>query len=336
MSRSFVGRRAFTLVELLVVIAIIGVLVAMLLPAVQAAREAARRSSCANNLKQMGIGLHNYHDTYNSLPIGLLGAGQGQPPPGSADDGFGWGCAILPFVEQGPLYERVKPNGIPSVFNKFHTSSPGPLPIPAPGPTNLPWPGGEVSLNIYKCPSSILPKTIPALWVIPGNKLSGPLPPHRPWWVGYATSDYKGGGGSCYNDFDGTIAKHAEIPGGRKFADILDGLSNAILVAESSYVNAEQPPTAPTRITDWPVWIGGLGEDEQIRINGRTSAPINCGCTRTDWTRWTSDDCAFSMHSGGAQFVFCDGSVHFISVNIAIQTYCNMNSVNDGNPISQF
>jgi len=322
-------------VELLVVIAIIGVLVAMLLPAVQAAREAARRSSCANNLKQMGIGLHNYHDTYQSLPIGLLGGGPGQPTPSSADDGFAWGCAILPFVEQQPLYERVKPNGIPSVFERFHTSSPSPLPIPAPGPTNLPWPGGEVSLGIYKCPSSILPKNIPTSWSVPGNKLSGALPMHRTWWVGYATSDYKGAGGSCFGD-DGVIQKHAEIPGGRKFAEIVDGLSNTILVGESAYVNTQQPPMTPTRITDWPVWIGGLGEDEQIRINGRTSAPINCGCTRSDWMRWTSDDCAFGMHPGGAQFVFCDGSVHFISENVAIQSYCSMHAVNDGNPIGQY
>ena len=91
-------RAGFTLVELLVVIAIIGVLVALLLPAVQAAREAARRSSCGNNLKQLGIALHNFHDVNLSFP------------PGAVDDdtmSLGWGAAILPFMEQQPLYQRI-------------------------------------------------------------------------------------------------------------------------------------------------------------------------------------------------------------------------------------
>ena len=92
-------RRGFTLIELLVVIAIIGVLIALLLPAVQAAREAARRAQCQNHLKQLGLGLHNYLDANNSLPPGYFyqaGYGWG---------GFGWGTAILPQVEQGPLFD---------------------------------------------------------------------------------------------------------------------------------------------------------------------------------------------------------------------------------------
>lgn len=314
--------KGFTLVELLVVIAIIGILVALLLPAVQAAREAARRMQCGNNLKQIGLGMHNYADTHKSFPIGLLGGGPGQPAGSPNDDGFGWGTAILPFIEQGPLYDRINPNGRAGVFAAWAAVNP-----------TTPWPGGEVSLAVYKCPSSILPKIIPSSWSVPGGT-SAPI--HRAWWAGYATSDYKGAGGSCTSDLDGVLAKHAEIPGGRKLADIIDGLSNTLLVAESSYVNSEKPPATPTRVTDWPVWIGGLGEDEQIRINGRTGAPINCGCRRANWTTWTSDDCAFSMHPGGAQFAFCDGSVQFLSVNIAMTTYCWLHSINDGNAVSNW
>lgn len=92
------SRRAFTLVELLVVIAIIGVLVALLLPAVQAAREAARRSDCSNKLKQLGIALHNCHDTYGSFPPGLLD---------DDTNSFGWAVSILPFMEQKPLYDNI-------------------------------------------------------------------------------------------------------------------------------------------------------------------------------------------------------------------------------------
>lgn len=315
-------RGGFTLVELLVVIAVIGILVALLLPAVQAAREAARRTQCANNLKQMGLGLHNYHDVFNRLPMGLVGGGPGQPSGSPNDDGFGWACAILPYIEQQPLYDRVRPNGRPGVFQAWYTTGGG-----------VPWPGGETKVGTYKCPSSILPAIVPASFAIPGNSLSGALPPKRPWWVGYATNDYKGAGGSCFGD-DGVLQKNSEIPGGRNFADIIDGLTNVVLVGESAYVNANK--TSPTSFDDWPVWIGGLGEDEQIRFNGRTTAPINCGCRRSNWMTWLSDDCAFGMHPGGAMFVFCDGSVHFLSENINIDTWCRMNSASDGNPIGNW
>src|SRR4051794_21890252 len=91
-------RRGFTLIELLVVIAIIAVLIALLLPAVQAAREAARRAQCVNNLKQIGLALHNYHDTVGSFPPG------GQSAPSYAGTWFNWLTSILPQIEQMPLY----------------------------------------------------------------------------------------------------------------------------------------------------------------------------------------------------------------------------------------
>ena len=106
-----VRRKGFTLVELLVVIAIIGILVALLLPAVQAAREAARRMSCQNNLKQLGIALHNYHDTNKKFPAGMQFYGPGN---NSADRGknyrANWIIAILPYFEQQPLYDTLNVN----------------------------------------------------------------------------------------------------------------------------------------------------------------------------------------------------------------------------------
>jgi len=95
-------RRAFTLVELLVVIAIIGILVALLLPAVQAAREAARRAQCSNNLKQMGLAAHNYHDTFRSFPPGAITDG----PCCSAKSRVNWAIALLPYMEQTSLYDE--------------------------------------------------------------------------------------------------------------------------------------------------------------------------------------------------------------------------------------
>src|SRR5262245_63733172 len=98
--------RGFTLVELLVVIAIIGVLVALLLPAVQTAREAARRQSCLNNLKQLALACHNYHDTFLVLPAGAMGG-----LTANVDDGFGGGGGILPFIEQQALFDQINTNG---------------------------------------------------------------------------------------------------------------------------------------------------------------------------------------------------------------------------------
>src|SRR5882757_5475096 len=101
-----VRSRAFTLIELLVVIAIIAVLIALLLPAVQMAREAARRTQCRNHLKQIGVALHNYHDTFLTLPPGWIGVTAGQPDV-SGVNGWGWASRLLPQLDQGPLYNLI-------------------------------------------------------------------------------------------------------------------------------------------------------------------------------------------------------------------------------------
>jgi prepilin-type N-terminal cleavage/methylation domain-containing protein len=116
-------RRGFTLVELLVVIAIIGILIALLLPAVQAAREAARRMQCSNNLKQIGLGLHNYHDTFGTFP-----------PGASQDQYLGYATRLLPFMEQKPLYDRVDFENVYSTPNNYAV--------------------GAVRVDAFLCPSS--------------------------------------------------------------------------------------------------------------------------------------------------------------------------------------
>jgi prepilin-type processing-associated H-X9-DG protein len=125
--------------------------------------------------------------------------------------------------------------------------------------------------------------------------------------------------------------------GGSRFADITDGLSNTVMVAESSYVtsnmSASRRRSEPaTAFRDWPTWIGamGSGSDEIARTNGRTNSPINARTSPSRMYFAINDDNAFSYHPGGAQFVFCDGSVHFISENIEIRTYCHMYDRRDG------
>jgi prepilin-type N-terminal cleavage/methylation domain-containing protein/prepilin-type processing-associated H-X9-DG protein len=148
-------RQAFTLVELLVVIAIIGVLVGLLLPAVQAAREAARRMSCSNNFKQIGLGIHDYHDAFKNLPIhgngtDILGGAQPLGSLNSTSAGNRHGSylvAILPFVEQAPLWEQISnPLANP-------TGTPNPWPAMGPGPSVLAYRPWATELAGYRCPS---------------------------------------------------------------------------------------------------------------------------------------------------------------------------------------
>jgi prepilin-type N-terminal cleavage/methylation domain-containing protein/prepilin-type processing-associated H-X9-DG protein len=341
-------RRAFTLVELLVVIAIIGILVGLLLPAVQAAREAARRMSCQNNLKQMGLAMLNYESAYKRFPSALMGSRNGNPQ----DDGISWACSILPFMEQVALYNRLEqgslalgaPLGTPGIMRRakggtWPSAGPnGPNTVAGTGGSATATtivPGGETKLSVYRCPSSALPDVCPATWTIPGATTVTTIASGN-FSVGYATNDYKGAGGSQRGDF-GILHKLFENPGNTKIGDIIDGTSNTIMIAESSYLTGTGgTQLAPTNHEDWPIWFGGPNTDESIRTNGRFNSPINCQCKPQTMVSAINDDCAFSYHTGGAQFVFCDGSVHFISENLSQQTNSDLNDRSDGRPLGEW
>jgi prepilin-type N-terminal cleavage/methylation domain-containing protein len=361
MSRPRSMFRGFTLIELLVVIAIIAILIALLLPAVQQAREAARRTQCRNNLKQIGLALHNYEETHKTLPMGMVSwigfqTTSGGVPVGQSmcagtagggssafdDDGFNWTASILPFIDQAPTYNRLSASPWWGRFGatELYANSIG---NPATGAV---IPGCEAPLAAFKCPSSILPQFVPQTWLIPGNLVVGTTSTTRA--IGWPVTDYKTNGGACNvipgtsfgDDNDGFMPKACEVPGARRFKDVTDGLSNTIAIAESAQVTPSgNGPTyngLNTAIQDWPTLYATNGDDEMMRINGRTSAPINNGVSLTRMAFSIDDDAAFSAHTGGAFFLLADGSVRFLSENISIQTYCDLCGIYDGRTLGEF
>jgi len=298
--------RGFTLIELLVVIAIIAILIALLLPAVQQAREAARRTQCKNNLKQIGIAMHNYHDVYGQFPVGHMGAID--DTYGCNDDGLGWAVFLLPYMEQQNVY-----NLMPTTAN-----------FPAANdPRSANWcivrnyyaafgtvmPGADAFIPSYKCPSSTLPRTIPPNYSQGGVNYS--YQSSRPHAVGMTVIDYKGCGGVGDR---GTFAKMEDMSnagrtsGGTRMRDYLDGTSNTIAVGESSYPGRSG--------NELPGLVYGVNSDETGLFKSQYPSTINAGTTPTRFDLATDDDSPFSFHTGGAQFLFADGSVHFLSQNM--------------------
>ncbi|HBE65114.1 MAG TPA: general secretion pathway protein GspG [Rhodopirellula baltica] len=249
MKRFRLPPKGFTLVELLVVIAIIGVLVGLLLPAVQAAREAARRMSCSNNFKQLGLAMHNYHSAYNQLPIHGVGTGStdgGAAPFGSTartsnwwtnyGDANAWRLSMLvgltPFVEQQGLWEEISN---PSLINALDLTTPLTTPWPAMGPTveHLQYRPWMTNLPMLRCPSDP-GQGLPGQgrtnygaclgdsmeWSVRGTKLH-----HDP--SGEKVSDNGWSQRSRAAD-RGMFVPHTTS----KFRDVLDGLSNTIAMAE--------------------------------------------------------------------------------------------------------
>lgn len=347
MKKSIRFRNGFTLVELLVVIAIIGILVGLLLPAVQAAREAARRMQCSNNLKQMGLAIHNYESAYKIIPVAIWGEDRRRGGTGALqDDGYGWMVSILPYIEQTNLYNQLSSYtgpgtvagsppafGTPGALRNWWTANGAPA-------TGFPIPGGATIIPSYKCPSSALPAICPQTFTIPGATVATNV--STVYSVGYATSDYKTCAEGQGADGTGMMGKLWENPGVR-FGDVTDGLSNTGMVCESSYVTGSTStkwggsatPAAPGNTTDWPIWLGAPGSDECTRTNGRFSAPINALTSPQKMFDAVNDDSAFSFHTGGAQFVFADGSVHFLSQNIENITYSGMYTRNGGEVLGQ-
>lgn len=272
------NRRGFTLIELLVVIAIIAVLIALLLPAVQQAREAARRSQCKNNLKQIGLAMHSYHSSHNTFPPGYI-AGAAYP---ATSNGWGWCAQLLPYLDQGPLY------------NSFN------MQVPIENPTNSP--SLSKTLAIMLCPSD---QTGSGQFSITdsGGAVIVPMAP---------ASSYAATVGDDASDADaltgnGVFYRNSHT----KIADIIDGTSQTVLIGERSFgfVNA--------------TWVGA--PNNAIVKSGplnpwqfaTATSPIHVQ-VHNNWINILTDsdgglDDFSSLHTGGVQLLFGDGSVRFIA-----------------------
>lgn len=332
--------RGFTLVELLVVIAIIGILVALLLPAVQAAREAARRMSCSNNLKQLGLGMQNYHDTYKAFPpVAIYGQGaysiSGVQPALVPAYHHTWCTAILPFMEQQPLYDSVNRQirawGQPIVG----TVVPGLLCPSDDGYGRDPGETHGIAVTHYVANEG---------W-------------H--WWSGPVVPG-GGGGLNASADYQGVFSGGQSINMGK----IGDGTSNTVLLAEAysmGYMPLSDPwmkngvgikrKTAGDAVFRSAFVFTGMGgrccergDMSEVDNSGAKAAwnwfragphsympsYINAWGLNSEWPG------TGSIHSGVEQVVFCDGSVQAISTTVTYPVWCALSGIKDGQSVQGF
>lgn len=284
--------RGFTLVELLVVIAMIGILVALLLPAVQAAREAARRMSCRNNLKQVTLATHNYHDTFKVFPPGSVHSGPPATFPLPVPWSWGMMMATLPFMEGGNVYGTVN-MGTSNCGAEIR----GLQAVGAPNPTSQPIPflicpsdpNGQKSL--LSGPTGPLPGSGDAGLLFPGNYLgvSGSVDETPAGCLGISNSD------GMYYDLSNT-----------RFRDLLDGTSSTLAIGERGI----------PKDLGWGWLICGGTECEHFISAEEGLAPGgNLPSSPSIIQRY------WSWHPGGALFSMADGSAQFLSYSIDYKTY---------------
>lgn len=303
------SRLAFTLVELLVVIAIIGVLVALLLPAVQSAREAARRMSCQNNLKQLGLATHNYHDTFGVFSFGW------------SDRGQGWSAMILPQVEQQNIFDTLQW----AESNNWDINN-------TPNQTAC-----ETVIPFFRCPS---------MAVTDHRNLNGIEQRVPASYRGVASSTATSDDESTSNngrsmediDLEGIFFGCSKI----KFASITDGTSNTFMFGESYF--DETFVQDGNEMDFWYIgspqvdpWVcgGTNAATEFSEFVGSTGVPINA--RKIASTSGYVKELSFSSyHSGGAMFTLADGSVRFVSFNINPTTYQSLGSRKGGEVIGEY
>jgi prepilin-type N-terminal cleavage/methylation domain-containing protein/prepilin-type processing-associated H-X9-DG protein len=334
-------RIGFTLVELLVVIAIIGILIALLLPAVQAAREAARRSQCTNNLKQIALASHNYHDTFKVFPPALLNSGRESPttatddfgPLGGVKNTTGW-AMLLPFIEQAPAYALYD-------FNVCSSASNPNTGLPLFGPDTVNEPIYSQRFAFLECPSA---PTVGERSSTTHSFYTRRNAPRANYL--FSTGVFTDSNGQ-FERFNGDIRQGMYgNNGAARISQVVDGTSNSIAFGEATggarhktsssygpwgltgchtcchgriYSNNSSPPIAITSALDYNRW--GINADW---VN--TAGTVYAGRSYA----WVFN----SLHPGGANFAFGDGSTRFISETIDKITYCRLGYIHDREPVT--
>jgi prepilin-type N-terminal cleavage/methylation domain-containing protein/prepilin-type processing-associated H-X9-DG protein len=275
--------RGFTLIELLVVIAIIGVLVALLLPAVQQARAAARAAQCKNHLKQIGLALHNYHDAHFVFP---MGSGAGTPA-------WGYLTHLLPHLDLANAYNSINFENPNCCFEliALQTAVP-PEPDPASQPLAVLFCPSDPSANqkLLSGPSGPLPTSYPCGWMYPTNYLG----------VSGDTEGTVGCGGIANGN--GLLYSLSST----RFRDVQDGSSNSLIVGERGIPNDLG--------WGWPICGGTECEHYISTERGLSPGATSPSAAAVLLHFW-------SWHDQGAHFLFADGSVHFLSYNVDLGTY---------------
>ncbi|WP_010587604.1 DUF1559 family PulG-like putative transporter [Schlesneria paludicola] len=330
-------RPGLTLVEFVVVMAIIAVLVALLLPSVSRSREAARRTQCKNNLKQMGLAIQNYHETHNSFPAGYV------LPPEGPYAGWGWGVSLLPNLDQRTLYEQIQfQGGLQQEYNKLEKNR---------------------LLAVFRCPSDPGSSAVPHLAVVTSGVRNGVVVPATvdaadifPRSVYFGVAGYLpaelggieradvgetfenagrlGRTGESYSperrycdqlSFRGTFAQNSNV----KREDMKDGTSNVLMVGERASPASNSPGSV-----GHGTWLGVPDCTTSAGLAaalGDTSVKLNRASKGRD------DSTGFgSFHTGGSHFLLADGTVRFLNENIAITTYRDLSTIDDRRPVGDF